>query len=63
MPITSKKQSEAKQKWMKDNSKMYGVRVMINTEKDLYDFLQAQKTPSAIFKIALREYMENHKSE
>lgn len=61
MPITSKKQSEAKQKWMKDNSKMYGVRVMINTEKDLYDFLQAQKTPSAIIKEAIREYMEKHK--
>ncbi len=61
MPITSKKQSEAKQKWMKENRKMYGVRVMLNAEKDLYDFLQAQETPSATMKQAIREYMENHK--
>ncbi len=61
MPIISKKQSEAKQKWMKENSKMYGVRVMLNTEKDLYDFLQAQDIPSATIKEAIREYMENHK--
>lgn len=62
MPIESKKQSQAKQDWMKANSKMYGVRVMKNTEKDIWDFLQG-KEASTVFKIALREYMKNHGKE
>ena len=62
MPIESKKQSEAKQKWLKENSKVFGVRVMKNTEQNLWDFLQG-KEASAVFKAALREYMKNHKEE
>ena len=61
MPIESKKQSKAKSDWMRDNSKVYGVRVMINTERDLYDFLQRQTVPAAtVIKQALREYMAHH---
>lgn len=64
MPIASKKQSAAKQEWMKNNSKVYGVRVMNNeNEKDLWDFLQAQETPATTIKAALREYIANHKEE
>ena len=64
MPITSKKQSQAKQDWLAKNSKVYGVRVMNNeNEKDLWDFLKAQEAPATTIKIALREYMENHKEE
>ena len=62
MPIESKKNSEAKQKWMKENSKVFGVRVMKTTEADLYDFLQ-DKEASKIFKLALREYIKNHPEE
>lgn len=60
MPITSKKQSQAKSDWMKDNSKVYGVRVMKRTEPQLYEFLQRQTVPTATIKEALREYMERH---
>ena len=60
MPITSKKQSQAKSDWMKENSKMFGVRVMKKTESDLYEYLQG-KEASKVFKAALREYIENHK--
>lgn len=63
MPIESKKQSQAKQNWMKENSKMFAIRVMKNTEQDLWEFLQKAETPSAIIKLALREYMENHPEE
>ena len=64
MPIKSKKQSAAKQEWMKNNSKVYGVRVMNNeNEKDLWDFLKAQDSPATTIKIALREYIENHNEE
>lgn len=62
MPIKSKKQSAAKQEWMKNNSKVYGVRVMKNSEPDLWEFLQGREA-STLFKAALREYMENHKEE
>ena len=62
MPIERKKQSKAKQDWMKENSKVYGVRVMKNTEKDLWDYLQG-KEAAKIFKAALREYIEKHKEE
>ena len=63
MPIESKKQSKAKANWMKENSKIFGVRVMKNTEKELWDFLQAQDNPTTIIKVALREYISNHKEE
>jgi len=64
MPIKSKKQSQAKQDWMAANSKVYGVRVMNNdNERDLWDFLKAQDAPATTIKIALREYMANHKEE
>jgi hypothetical protein len=64
MPITSKKQSQAKQDWLAKNSKVYGVRVMNNeNEKDLWDFLRTQEAPATTIKIALREYMKNHKLE
>lgn len=63
MPIESKKQSKAKADWMKENSKIFGVRVMKNTEKELWDFLQAQDNPTTVIKVALREYIANHKEE
>lgn len=64
MPIKSKKQSAAKQEWMAKNSKVYGVRVMNNdNERDLWDFLKTQDAPATTIKIALREYMANHKEE
>ena len=63
MPIESKKQSLAKQNWMKENSKIYSVRVMKNTEQDLFDFLQKSDSPATVIKVALREYIEHHKEE
>lgn len=64
MPITSKKQSQAKQDWLKANSKVYGVRVMNNdNERDLWNYLKAQEAPATTIKKALREYIENHKND
>ena len=59
MPIESKKQSEAKQEWMKKNSKVFGIRVMKKSEPEMWAYLQGEE-PSAIFKAALKEYMERH---
>ena len=58
MPITSKKQSQAKADWLKENSKMFYVRVMKRTESDLYEYLEG-KAASTVFKAALREYIAN----
>ena len=62
MPISSKKQSQAKADWMKENSKVFGIRVMKNAEQDIWDFLQG-KNASEVFKKALREFMDNHKDK
>ena len=63
MPITSKKQSKAKADWMKENSKIFGIRVMKKTEADIYDFLISKENPTATIKKAVREYMQNHPDE
>ena len=47
---------------MKENSKVFGVRVMKNTEEDIWNYLQG-KEASTVFKSALREYMQNHPDE
>lgn len=59
MPITSKKQSQAKNDWMKENSKIFPVRVMKRTEPDLWEYLQG-KQAATVFKQALREFIQNH---
>ena len=59
MPIESKKQSKAKQDWMKANSRVFGIRVMKNSEPEMWEYLQGVE-PSAVFKAALKEYMERH---
>ena len=65
MPIQSKKQSQAKNDWMKENSKVIAVRVMKRTEKDMYDYIilkgESGVSAATLFKLALREYMNNHK--
>ncbi len=60
MPIESKKQSQAKAEWMKKNSKMYGVRVMKNTEEDIFNYLEG-KVPSTEFKRGIRLLIEMEK--
>ena len=63
MAITSKKQSQAKSNWMRENSKIFSVRVMKNTEADIYNYLTAQEKPTTVIKEAIKEYMQNHPEE
>ena len=60
MAITSKKQSQAKSNWMKENSKIFSVRVMKNTEVDIYNYLMSKDKPTTVIKEAVKEYMANH---
>ena len=53
LPIQAKKNSEAKQEWMKNNSKVYSVRVMKNTEQDIFEYLEG-KIPGEEFKKGIR---------
>ena len=59
--------SQAKRKWMAENTIVFSVKLMKRTEPDLVDFLdtmQKRGVPrGTIIKQALREYMTNHKEE
>ena len=54
--------SEAKKKWIKDNTKVITIRLMKKGDKDVIEFLEQHPVATTI-KLALREYMENHKGE
>ena len=60
-------ESEARKKWVKENSIIFSIKLMKRTEGDIIDFLDKlgeQGVPrGTIFKKAIREYMENHKGE
>ena len=55
-------ESEAKKRWMKENTTVITVKFTHNTEQDLIDYLRKGK-PATILKAALREYMKNHEEE
>ena len=55
-------ESEAKRKWQKENTVFIGVKLQKSTDADILAFLQDKQNQTTI-KIALREYMENHKEE
>ena len=60
-------ESEAKKKWMKENSSSFSIRLMSRTEADIIDYLdkmtQRGVGKGTILKLALREYMANHPEE
>lgn len=55
--------SKAKKDWMRENTRVFAVKVMKRTESDLLEFLEKQERPSTTIKNALREYMKNHPEE
>ena len=52
--------SEAKTRWMRENSNNLTVKFINKSDKDILDFLEG-KPKATIIKLALREYMENHR--
>lgn len=56
---TGKPDSEAKKKWIKENSKMVTFKLMNKSDCDIIEYLKERPTGPTIKK-ALREYMENH---
>ena len=55
-------ESEAKRKWQKENTVFIGVKLQKSTDADILAFLEGKQNQTTI-KLALREYMENHKEE
>ena len=55
-------ESEAKTRWMRENSTNLTIKFMHKSDADILAFLEG-KTKAAVIKAALREYMENHKEE
>ena len=54
--------SEAKNRWMKENTVMVTVKMMIKGDADILAYLEG-KPKATIIKAALREYMKNHEGE
>ena len=54
--------SEAKKKWIAENSVIYTVKFMTKTDKDVIDFLEGKNRRNTICEV-VRYYIENHKEE
>ena len=54
--------SEAKKRWMRENTVVITVKCMYKSDADILEFLDG-KPKATVIKAALREYMENHKEE
>ena len=55
-------ESEAKKKWMRENTTMVTVKMTNKGDADLLQYLEG-KQKATIIKAALREYMKNHGGE
>lgn len=55
-------ESEAHKKWTKENTVFVGLKFQKSTDKDIIEFLKDKPNQPTI-KLALREYMNNHKEE
>ena len=55
--------SEAKKAWIRENTRVYSLKVMRKTEPDILSFLEAQSSPGTVIKKAIREYIANHEKE
>ncbi len=59
--------SEAKKKWMAENSIVFSVKFMRTTEADMIEYMEKRMkegvAKGTLIKKALREYMKNHLEE
>ena len=55
-------ESEAKTRWMRENTTNLTVKFMHKSDADILAFLDG-KTKATIIKQAIREYMKNHPEE
>lgn len=55
-------ESEAKTRWMRENTTNLTIKFMHKSDADILAFLEG-KTKATVIKEAIREYMENHKED
>lgn len=58
--------SEVKNRWKKANYKLYQVNFRNDTDKDLIDFIEAQKQKSGtteLFREAMEDLMQKYKAK
>lgn len=55
-------ESEAKTRWMRENTTNLTIKFMRKSDADILAFLEG-KTKATVIKEAIREYMANHKEE
>lgn len=60
--MDKKKLYKTKAAWDKKNTVMISVKLQYTTDGDILQFLEG-KQKQTVIKLALREYMENHKEE
>jgi uncharacterized protein (DUF4415 family) len=54
--------TEKQRAWQKENTVMVAMRLQKSTDADILQFLEG-KQKQTVIKLALREYIENHKEE
>ena len=54
--------TEKQRAWQKENTVMVAMRLQKSTDADILQFLDG-KQKQTVIKLALREYIENHKEE
>lgn len=54
--------SQAKTRWMRENSTNLTVKFMHKSDSDILGFLEG-KSKATVIKAAIREYMKNHPEE
>ena len=57
---TAMPESEAKKRWMRENTKVYSVKVTKTTETDIIEYLEG-KQPATEFKKGIRLLIEQEK--
>ena len=52
--------SEAKKRWMAENTTVIRVKLNHNTDKDIMEYIKGVASIAGLIKVAIREYMKNH---
>lgn len=59
--------SQAKRKWMAENTIVFSVKLMKKSEADIIAYLEEMASrgigKGTVIKLALREYIKNHKED
>ena len=55
--------SEAKKRWMAENTTIIKAKLNHNTDKDILEYIEGSASVAGIIKAAIREYMKNHPKE